>query len=115
MGVVTDACGRPASHAAVMPTNTEIKPSQTSAFHAQAVVSFGVAVLAVGIAIAYLPANAWIRAFLALGMLYLVTSSFTLAKCVRDRQEVGSVLSRVDAAKLERFLAEHDPFRSPAA
>jgi len=95
--------------------NNEIKPSQTSAFFAQAVISLGVAVVAVGIAITYLPADRWVRGFLALGMLYVVTSSFTLAKCVRDRQEVGSVLSRVDEAKLERFLAEHDPFRTPAA
>jgi hypothetical protein len=94
--------------------DNEIKPRHTSAFHAQAVISFGVSVAAVGIAIAYLPASAWVRAFLALGMLYLVTSSFTLAKCVRDRQEVNSVLGRVDEAKLERFLAQHDPFRTPA-
>jgi hypothetical protein len=96
-----------------MPAN-EIKPQQTSAFYAQAVISFGVSVFAVGIAITYLPASSWIRAFLALGMLYVVTSSFTLAKVIRDRQEVSTVLSRVDEAKLERFLAEHDPFKAPA-
>jgi hypothetical protein len=94
-----------------MPTS-EIKPQQTSAFYLQAVISFGVSVTAVGIAIVYLPAATWVRAFLALGMLYVVTSAFTLAKCVRDRQEMSSVLSRIDEVKLERFLAEHDPFRS---
>ncbi len=92
--------------------NNEIKPQQTSAFYVQSVVSFGVAVTAVAIAIVYLPTTSWVRAFLALGMLYLVTSSFTLAKCVRDRQEVSAVHSRIDEAKLERFLAGHDPFRS---
>lgn len=91
--------------------NNDIRPSQTAAFFAQAVISFGVSVTAVGIAITRLAASGWVRGFLALGMLYVVTSSFTLAKCIRDRQEVGSVLSRIDEAKLERFLAEHDPFR----
>ena len=54
------------------------------------------------------------RAFLALGLLYVVTSTFTLAKCVRDQHEASRVVHRVDEARLERFLAEHDPFK-PAA
>lgn len=91
--------------------NTEVKPRNTTAFYLQAVISFGVSVTAVVTAILYLRADAWARAFLALGVLYVVTSSFTLAKVIRDQQEANSVLSRVDEAKLERFLAEHDPFR----
>ncbi|CAM5640513.1 hypothetical protein SGRIM128S_02158 [Streptomyces griseomycini] len=30
------------------------------------------------------------RGFLAIAVLYLVTSSFTLAKVIRDRQEAGA-------------------------
>jgi hypothetical protein len=40
--------------------------------------------------------------FLALGLLYVVTSSFTLAKCVRDRQEETALVSRVDQARLDK-------------
>jgi hypothetical protein len=69
-------------------------------------------VVAVVTGIAYLPVGAWLRAFLALGLLYVVTSTFTLAKCVRDRQEANATISRVDQARLEKFLAEHDPFRA---
>ncbi len=50
------------------------------------------------------------RSFLAIAVLYLVTSAFTLAKVVRDRQEAGQIVSRVDQARLEKLLAEHDPF-----
>lgn len=85
----------------------------TSAFQAQAAISFGVALCSVALGIAYLPVGHWIRAFLALGLLYVVTSSFTLAKTVRDAQDVSSVLSRVDEARLEKLLAEHDPYRTP--
>ena len=60
----------------------------TPAFFAQAAISFGVAAIAVGIGITYLPVDRWIRGFLAIGCLFLVSSSFTLAKCVRDHQEV---------------------------
>lgn len=82
----------------------------TPAFYAQAAISFGVATTAVIIGIIYLPVGGWIRAFLALGALYLVTSTFTLAKCVRDQQESGSVVNRLDQVRLERLLAEFDPY-----
>jgi hypothetical protein len=75
------------------------------------VLSFAVSLGALGIALAYLPADPWVRAFLALGVLYTVTSAFTLAKCVRDRQENSAVVSRVDQARLDKLLAEHDPFK----
>lgn len=51
----------------------------------------------------------------ALGLHYVVTSSCTLGKCVRDQQEAGAVSSRVDQARLDKLLAEHDPFRVDAA
>ncbi|MEY9835285.1 hypothetical protein ABH941_000496 [Streptacidiphilus sp. EB103A] len=88
-----------------------VRRSTTAAYYAQAVISFGVSVLAMGIGIAYLSAGAWIRAFLALGLLYVVTSAFTLAKVIRDRLDEDQVVSRVDRARLDKLLAEHDPFR----
>ncbi len=92
-----------------------VKHSTTAAYYAQAVVSFAAALLAMGIGIAYLSADSWIRAFLALGLLYVVTSAFTLAKVIRDRQDEDQVVSRVDQARLDKLLAEHDPFRVDAS
>ncbi len=71
----------------------------TQAFYAQAALSFALAVLAVTLGVIYLPVDPWMRAFLGLGSLFLVTSTFTLAKCVRDAQE---------ATQRERVL---DPFQ----
>jgi hypothetical protein len=90
-----------------LPTKT------TTAFYAQAGISFAVAVVALAFGIAYLPVGPWMRAFLALGSLFLVTSTFTLAKCVRDAQETSGLTSRLDQARLDRLLAEHDPFKEP--
>ena|SRR6266511_4133795 len=83
----------------------------TPAFFAQAVVSFAVSSIGLTIGIALLPVDPWVRAFLALGALYTISSAFTLAKCVRDRQEEGSVSARVDRARVDKLLAEHDPFK----
>ncbi len=91
-----------------------VSPKNTTAFYVQAALSFGISVAAVSIAIAYLPVDAWMRAFLALGLLYVVTSSLTLAKCVRDHQEASAVVNRVDQARLDKLLADHDPFKVPA-
>jgi hypothetical protein len=63
------------------------------------------------IAVYYLPADGWPKAFLALATLFLTTSSFTLAKCVRDAQETQHVVSRLDQARVDRILAEHDPWK----
>ncbi|GAA0962477.1 YiaA/YiaB family inner membrane protein [Kribbella koreensis] len=91
-----------------------IQPSQTSAFYLQAILSFALSMTAMTIAIVYLPAAGWIRAFLALGLLYLVTSTVTLCKVVRDRQELSEVTNRVDQARLDKLLSEHDPFKVDA-
>jgi len=42
-------------------------------------------------------------------------SSTTLAKCVRDYQEDTSVVNRVDQARLDKLLTEHDRFTVPAS
>ncbi|MFC4505453.1 MULTISPECIES: YiaA/YiaB family inner membrane protein [Streptomyces] len=63
------------------------KQQNTAAFYGQAVASFSVAMAATAIGIFKLNADAWVRAFLAIAVLYLVTSTFTLAKVIRDRQE----------------------------
>jgi hypothetical protein len=86
------------------------QPKVTNAFYAQAVASFSVSLVAVAIGIYYLPVGGWVRAFLGLGLLYVVTSAFTLAKTVRDAQDSGTVVRRVDQARIDKLISEHNPF-----
>ena len=46
--------------------------------------------------------------------MFLTTSSFTLAKCVRDAQDDNYVVTRLDQARVDKILAEHDPFKTIA-
>ena len=92
-----------------MTRTTPLPVPNTPAFFASAAISFGVAAIAVGIGIAYLPVDRWTRGFLAIGALFLVSSAFTLAKCVRDHQE-AQLMGRLEQARLEKLLAEHDPY-----
>lgn len=93
-------------------SNVTINQKPTSAFYAQAAISFGVSGFGLLIGIYNLPVDSWPRAFLAFGVLFMATSAFTLAKCVRDQHEANTVVHRIDEARLEKFLAEHDPFNT---
>ncbi|MEU9211572.1 YiaA/YiaB family inner membrane protein [Streptomyces sp. NPDC048415] len=76
-------------------SETPVKQQNTAAFYGQAVASFSVAMAATALGIFRLQADAWVRAFLAIAVLYLVTSSFTLAKVIRDRQDATRPGGRV--------------------
>lgn len=88
--------------------STPLRPRTTGAFFGQAIASFIISLAATIIGIGYLHDSRWVRAFLALGLLYVVTSAFTLAKVIRDRQEETTTISRVDQARLDKLLAEQD-------
>ncbi|WP_330292117.1 YiaA/YiaB family inner membrane protein [Streptomyces sp. NBC_00576] len=94
-------------------SETPVQQQSTAAFYGQAVASFGIAMGATAIGIFRLHADAWVRGFLGIAVLYLVTSAFTLAKVIRDRQEAGQIVSRVDQARLDKLLAEYDPLLKP--
>jgi hypothetical protein len=84
----------------------------TAAFFVQAAVSFGVSFLGVLGGIVYLPLDPWQRLFLGMSALFLVASSFTLAKVIRDQQEASTVRVRIDEARIEKLMAEHNPLNS---
>jgi hypothetical protein len=92
--------------------STPNQSKNTNAFFLQAGISFAVALLTMIFAVFYLPVDPWIRAFLGLGVMYLTTSAFTLAKCVRDAQENQAVHARLDQARVDKILSEHDTFKA---
>jgi hypothetical protein len=86
----------------------------TAAFFIQAEVAFGISFVAALGGIFYLPIDTWQRLFLGITVIFLVSSAFTLAKVIRDQQEAATVRVRIDEARLDRLLAEHDPFATAA-
>ncbi|MFE3648935.1 YiaA/YiaB family inner membrane protein [Streptomyces sp. NPDC057579] len=88
-----------------------IQRPTTTAFFVQAALSFGLSLAALVIGIIKLPVGAWERGFLALGLVFVVSSAFTLAKCVRDKQEATEVTNRVDKARIDKLLIEQDAFK----
>jgi hypothetical protein len=89
------------------------QPLHSPAWHLQTVLAFVLSLGGLVAGIAYLPADGWIRAYLAMISLFTVSSAISLTKTLRDEHEHKRTVSRVDQAKLDRFLAEQDPFKVP--
>jgi hypothetical protein len=89
----------------------DASPDHSAAWSFQTKVSFVVALSGLVLGIVYLPVEPWARAYLAATSLYAVTATISLSKTLRDEHESHRLRSRVDEVKLERFLAEHDPFK----
>jgi len=83
----------------------------TTAWLAQVWISFIVSVGATTLSIIYLPVDNWVKGYVGIGFLYSLSSSFTLAKTIRDNQEAERLNARIDEARIEKILAEHHPLK----
>ncbi|MET9028114.1 YiaA/YiaB family inner membrane protein [Nocardia sp. NPDC004168] len=95
-------------------STTTAAQKASAAYVAQAAIAFGISFVGIGIGIYALPLDVWQRGFLGMSVFFLVTSTFTLAKVVRDQHEAATVHGRIDQARMEKLLSEHDPFNSVA-
>jgi len=90
---------------------TATRPVHSAAWIASTQITFGVALFATGTGIFFLPLNMWARGYLAMGMLLCVVASINLSKTIRDQHEAERFVSKVEGAKVEQFLAQHDPMK----
>ena len=76
---------------------------------AQTWISFGLALAGAIAGIVYIPADGWVKGFLGISALLLVSSTLNVAKTMRDMHEAKRLSSRVDEARVEQFLAKQNP------
>lgn len=93
-----------------MPKYNPNVQTHTDAWVFQVWASFIISITATFIGIIYTPNDNWVKGYLGMGLLFSVGSSISLAKTTRDIHESKRLISRVDEVKLEKILAEHDPF-----
>jgi hypothetical protein len=67
---------------------------------------FGFAVGMMVLGIWAIPADLWIKGYLAMATVSMLGAAFTLAKTVRDEQESRRFANRIEEAKAERLLME---------
>ena len=86
----------------------DLMPQQHSAgwlffVRASFAISLGLTVLG----IVWLPADIWVKGYLAMGLMFATGSAITLAKTVRDEHEAKRLINRISEAKTERLLKEY--------
>lgn len=95
-----------------MHANDVVEPV-SPAWRAQVWIAFTVSVGAMAAGIFQLEATAWAKGFFAMGLLFTVGSSLSLAKTLRDLHEAQRVMRRLDDARVQKLIAEHDPLAPP--
>jgi hypothetical protein len=88
-------------------TNHEMQ-KDSPAWVFQVWASFAISTGVTALGIAYLPVDAWIRAFLGMGLLFTVGSSLSLAKTTRDAHEQKRMVNRITEAKAAAILRDFD-------
>lgn len=83
----------------------------SSAWIAQTWVSFILAVSTTAVGIFYLPADGWTKSFMGMGLLFSVGSTVSLTKTQRDLHEARKLTYKVEEARVEKILTEHDSFK----
>jgi len=89
----------------------DVPMPHSPAWLAQVWISFVASVGVTAVGIYYLPVDAWVRAFLGMGLLFTVGSTSSLSKTVRDQYEAQRFTARIDEARVHRLIAEHDPLK----
>ena len=80
----------------------------TAAWRAFVSVSFAISLGLMVVGIWVLPVVLWIKGYLAMGLFFMVSSTLTLSKTLRDQHEAQKIVNRVSEAKTERLLKEFD-------
>lgn len=68
--------------------------------------SFGIAILAIAAGIVFVPASLVIKGYFALSSLFLVSSTITLSKSIRDQHEANRLINKVSEARTTKILNE---------
>lgn len=85
------------------------RPQQDSnAWLFQTWAAFIISISLTTLGIINLPQNNWVKGFMGMGLAFSVASTFSLAKTTRDVHETKKLLSRIDEAKVEKLLSQHD-------
>ena len=69
--------------------------------------SFACAIGGMVFGVAVMPVEIWMRGYMILGTLFLVGSTFTLSKTMRDEFEASKLINKLAQARTEKLLKEY--------
>ncbi len=69
--------------------------------------SFAIALGAVGAGIFFMPADLLVKGYFGISTMFLVSSTITLSKTMRDEHEAQRLLHKISEAKTNQILREY--------
>lgn len=69
--------------------------------------SFGIAIAATGVGILFGPADLLVKGYLSISSLFLVSTTITLSKTMRDEHEHQRIHNRISEAKTQQLIKEY--------
>ena len=94
-----------------MMVRKSFEQGHSSAWVVQTWLSFIISISATTIGILHLPANAWIKGFMGMGLAFSIGSTVSLTKTQRDLYEAKKLTTKVEEARVEKILIEHDSLK----
>jgi hypothetical protein len=70
-------------------------------------VSFVISIIAMFAGIVFAQTDLMVKGFLGMGTLYLIASTFTLSKTIRDEFEGQKLISKLAEAEVQKLLKEY--------
>ncbi|BDA66429.1 hypothetical protein CAL7716_005950 [Calothrix sp. PCC 7716] len=89
-----------------MQQNNPQKDSNAWIFQTWAAFALSISMTTIGIV--NLPVTNWVKGFMGMGLAFSIGSSISLSKTMRDVHESNKITARIDEAKVERLLSQHD-------
>ena len=86
----------------------KVNQSHSNAWVFQTWISFILSISATSIGIFFLPVDNWIKAYIGTGLIFSISSTISLSKTQRDIHESQRIISKIEEAKLEKILSEHN-------
>lgn len=88
-----------------------LNQDHSSAWIAQTWLSFVISISATAVGIMYLPVDGWIKGFMGMGLTFTVGSTISLTKTQRDIYEGKKLTSKIEEARVEKILTEHNELK----
>lgn len=88
-----------------------VNQDHSSVWIAQTWLSFVISISATSFGILYLPVDAWVKGFMGMGLTFSIGSTVSLTKTQRDMHEAKKLTVKIEEARVERILTEHDSLK----
>lgn len=87
-------------------SNSQINPKHSSTWTLFTKAAFGLAAIMMAGGVYFLEASFAAKGFYAMAAIMLVHTSITLTKTMRDNEEAGKMISKIEDARTEKLLME---------